>query len=151
MNKFTIIALALVSMSLSGCYSTATPEAVLQSAFKALLKNDVKKFPKLLTGEAKAQYGTLKGMGDLQARLAPHGQLTLGDVTLESTEEFGDNVGARREYSVVVLAADGPAFYPLLTATVSCDVSYRWPHTGGPEEEPVQELVTCRIAALSQR
>src|SRR5690606_7881583 len=107
MKKIAIAMLAVAGLGLSGCYTTASPEGVVRSAAKALSKNDVKKFPKFLTGEAKLQYGNLQGMADLQSQLSKYSEAKLGAVDLVETDVDSAGKEVRRLYTVEVNALEG--------------------------------------------
>lgn len=128
MKKTAIAMLAVACLGLSGCYTTASPEGVLRSAYKALMKNDVKKFPKFLTGEAKAQYSTLIGMGELQERLAAYAKVDVGSIELIHTVANDAGKDVSREYAAQVMGAEaeGSAFASVMTATVLCEVYYTY-------------------------
>ncbi|MCC7440508.1 MAG: hypothetical protein IT285_02680 [Bdellovibrionales bacterium] len=138
-RSIALFAALTASVALTGCDSISSPQGVVQSAYKALMKNDVKKFPKFLSGEAKQEYGHLEGMIALQRVLLAYDTHQVGETTLLETVTGANGRPTLRKYSVQVVAKNDveTAFSPVMLAKVDCQIRYSMEHVGG----------TCGLAA----
>ncbi|HTL12566.1 MAG TPA: hypothetical protein VL588_08775 [Bdellovibrionota bacterium] len=128
MNRSFGFALALAaSVALSACDNTATPQGVVGAAAKALAKNDVKKFPKFLTGTAKEKYGDLEGMIALQKLLKPYTAHQVGETKLVATTSDDHGRPTLRNYTVQIVGKQGTDadLSQILVADVACTTDYR--------------------------
>ncbi len=125
----SLLVLALCMMTLSACVDNSSPEAVLNSSFKALSKNSTKKNVELaqeyFLGAALVQFGSEAGMLSLQNAVVPYKKLRLGNINIESTIILEVGERALRSYSVEVLGVTSLSEKSrVLTAGVQCDYTF---------------------------
>ena len=147
-------------LGLTGCKNYSSPKGVAQTAYKALMEDDVETFRSTLTQEMDAQYGNPTEMARLKEVLSPFQDFKFSKATILSSDQkdvrlcnpagwhYVRSVDVRRTYETAISGKDSDGtLTPLFTIQANCKVEYnRVNQRGGPCYKSSGQF--CQISQL---
>lgn len=161
--KTHIILIAVASFALfglTGCKDYSSPKGVAETAYKAIVENDVKTFRSTLTDEMATQYGNEVEMSNLKETLLPFHDFSISkDKILDADQtelricnpagwHYVRSVDVRRTYETHIGGknSDG-SVTQLFRLHVNCEIRYdRVNQRGGPCHKRSGQF--CQISGL---